>query len=576
VAGAWYDGAVLTRGVLEELQRQLDAPAAAGADAALERGGRRARGAYFTPAPLASLVARAALAARLDVADVAWDADGAPALRVLDPAAGDGRFLAAAADALADRAAARGFGRQDARRAIVARCLVGFERDPKFAALSRARLPGAAIHCCEALLGAPDPGPVDVVVGNPPYQRSIHLARTDPALWRALRGRFAATSHGEWDLYGAFLERALAWTGDRGELGMVVPSRWLTASFAGPLRAALAGAGAVRALVDFGPGQVFAGATTYASLAFLSRVRQKAVTVLRRWDGGWRSGAVDAASLGAEPWRLAVGRPRALLDRLAGAGPTLGQVARIAKGAGTNADRVYVLEPRGDAGSGLVRVWSSALGEEVCVEAALCRPVYRGRDVEPLADAAPPALCLVPYDRDGRLYTPGELAARFPAALDYLETCRPRLDSREHGRFSGETFYRFGRPQNLALLGRQEPRVVVPDVAKSGRAVVDRRGAFVLDTAYVVVPEDGDYSCELLAAVLSSPMVALWLRETGVPLRGGYVRMKTAYLRDMPLPPPGPLAGEIEAVARVGDVAACAELVRRAYDVAAADWQAAA
>ena len=29
-----------------------------------------------------------------------------------------------------------------------------------------------------------------------------------------MRGRYAATSHGEWDLYAAFLEQALAWIGD--------------------------------------------------------------------------------------------------------------------------------------------------------------------------------------------------------------------------------------------------------------------------------------------------------------------------------------------------------------------------
>src|SRR5690606_35782123 len=100
---------------------------------------------------------------------------------------------------------------------------------------------GVAIHCCEALTGAPAAGvAADVVVGNPPYLRSIHLGRADEPLRRALRGRYAATSRGEWDLYAAFLEQALEWTRPGGEVGLVVPSRWLTAAFAARLRDKLA------------------------------------------------------------------------------------------------------------------------------------------------------------------------------------------------------------------------------------------------------------------------------------------------------------------------------------------------
>ena len=46
-----------------------------------------------------------------------------------------------------------------------------------------------------------------------------------------------------------------------------------------------------------------------------------------------------------------------------------------------------------------------------------------------------------------------------------------------------------------------------------------------------------DYTLPLLLAVLNSRIVALWLSETGIPLRGNYMRMKTAYLRSLPLPP---------------------------------------
>jgi len=531
VGAGRYDPAVVPRARLDRLLAALRGGDAQGSDRRRQRGHRRAAGAYFTPPALVELVVEEALAARLDRDPPGWRDDGSPELVVLDPAAGDGRFLAAAADALAARAAGRGFDPAAARAAVVRRCLIGLERDSRFAAEASQRLPGARIVRCEALLEAPAELPAaDLVLGNPPYQRSIHLRGSDPALWRALRGRLAATSYKEWDLYAAFVERALDWAAPGGEVALVTPSRWLTAAFAGRLRQRLAGQAALRQLIDFGAEQIFADATTYAAVVFLSRSRSATVAVSRLAGAGRQTGAVAAPPPGQAPWRLAVGPARAL-DQLA-AVRRLGEVAHIAKGAGSNADPVYVVEPRGG------RWWSAALDREVELEAELVRPCLRGRDVPEPGRPARPVGCLVPYDRGGRLLEPDQLSGRHPRAWDYLVACRDRLEAREHGRFRGDRFYQFGRPQNLAFLGDRAAKLVVPVVARAARAFLDRGGRFVLDTAYALRlrAEVGGCSLELLAELLCSPLATLWLRHAGVPLRGGYLRMKTAYLADLPVP----------------------------------------
>ena len=174
--------------------------------------------------------------------------------------------------------------------------LHGIERDPALAAAARRRVAGAQVHCAEALFDAPALPRADAVVGNPPYVRSIRLRAADPALWARLRGAFAATSFGEWDLYGAFLERSLDWVGPAGQIGLIVPSRWLTARWAGPLRAHLAGRGAVHAVIDLGAEQVFARATTYASIAILAaRPAAAAARTPSRAPGRrWRRGRCGA------------------------------------------------------------------------------------------------------------------------------------------------------------------------------------------------------------------------------------------------------------------------------------------
>jgi hypothetical protein len=556
---------MVTGPMLARLERELaGARAAGGADRGRSRQRRRAQGAFFTPAPLVRFVVERVVAARFRTAPVSWRDDGSPVLGVVDPAAGDGRFLAAALEALVARGADRA--------ATARRCLVGVERDPEFAALARQAVPGAAVHCGEALLDPP--GGVtgaDLIVGNPPYLRSIRFAETDRALWEALRGRYAATSHGEWDLYAAFLEQALEWTGPAGQVGLVVPSRWLTAAFAAGLRAKLAAAGAVSGVVDFGAEQVFADATTYASVAFLSRQPRRRVAVARRGDDGWECGTVEAASLGAAPWRLWVGERRGLLEDLRARGVPLGRVARIAKGTGTNADPVFVLEPAGESGA-VVRCWSRALEREVEIERAALVPCLRGRDVRAWGDAVRPLRCLLPYDPDGTLWSPERLADH-PLAASYLASCRDRLEARERGRFRGDTYYCHGRPQNIPWLLEPVPKVVVPDVARDGRALLDAAGTLVMDSAYAIrLGPDAPYRPSLVLAVMNSPLVRLWLRGSGVPLRGGYVRMKTAYLAGLPLPPPSPAVREVERAAAAAGPAEIDDLVRRAYGVAVADW----
>src|SRR5690606_14014480 len=100
------------------------------------------------------------------------------------------------------------------------------------------------------------------------------------------------------------------------------------------------------------------------------------------------------------------------------AGPPLAEVARVAKGAGTNADPVYVFEER-----------------DPPIEAALLRPCLRGRDVGAYRPARAGVRCLVPYTRAGELIAPELLARRYPRAAAYLDSHRDRLEARERGRF---------------------------------------------------------------------------------------------------------------------------------------------
>jgi hypothetical protein len=514
---------------LEPLCQKLDRDSEIhGLDAQASRAERRARGAFFTPQPLVEFVARWTLQAWISVKGLEWPLGAAPQLRILDPAAGDGRFLQCAAEVLLQHGLREGKVSSanilEARQLIYRDCLIGIEREPRYAEHIRLSLPEIKLFCEEALLSrvVPD-GSVDIVLSNPPYLRSIQLGASDAALRSKLRGA----------------------------------SQW--ARF---LRASLSESGAIHGLVDFGARQLFEGATVYSSLCFASASKSKQVAVARHRSGNWSVGHLENSQLGEGPWNLAVGPGRAFLERVCRQGPTLGSVARIAKGAGTNADSVFVIQNEEEA-------------KQAGLEDEILWPVFRGRDVVSFGKHKEWPKVLVPYDVEGRLFTPERMRELYPNAFDYLLEHRNVLEKRERGRFAGPTFYCFGRPQNLNFHRAKEKKIIIPDVAKEGRAQIDCQGAMVLDSAYAIRLQGEahpDIALEGICAVLNSRIVSIWLGHQGVPLRGGYTRMKTAFLNSLPLPPQGELATLSELVKAGADCRVIDEGVRQAYGARVGEW----
>lgn len=531
-------------------------------DTRLSRGARRAAGAFFTPLPLVKYVVKTSLDALFAGRSVRWNAVGHPEIRVLDPAAGDGRFLVAVVDYLLEKSRQLGLypamARQDQWAAIAGSCLVAIERDLSFANEIADRLgEEAEIHCAEALLSdCVQEGAFDLVIGNPPYMQAKKI---ENPLRTALQGRFAATSTGEWDLYAAFLEQGLGWLAPGGQLGFVLPSRWWSAAWAAPLRKCLSAEKKVWGLVDFGSQQLFTGATVYSSICFASLQCNETILVARRsntQDAHWHRFSLANELLSDAAWPTQMARSASQRWASLAKGQSLGTVVRIAKGAGTSADSVYLVD-----------------SDKVEIETALLRPVLRGKDIRAYERHPNGPKLIVPYTGSGRLIEPSEMQARYPKAFAYLLASREILEAREGGRFKGRAFYAFGRPQNMRFLGDGAPKIVFPDISKEGRAMLDTHGAMVLDSAYTmrVLPK-ADWDLESLCGIMNSRVVSLWLRAVGIPLRGGYIRLKSSYLRDMPLPP----QGEVRAISALVRDSATPETIDRrvqtAYGFSDEEW----
>ncbi|MFO7743688.1 MAG: TaqI-like C-terminal specificity domain-containing protein [Anaerolineae bacterium] len=410
-----------------------------------------------------------------------------------------------------------------------------------------------------------------IVIGNPPYIRSLNLKSADPATWAFYSEAYRAASKGEYDIYLCFVERGYQLLAREGELGYILPNKWFTTRVGARLRELLSDESLLRHIVDFGHFQVFDDVTTYTCLLFLKNVSNEATAVDILIDARhssqplpddgeslWQSGKIHTHALGEEPWSLTVGAVKALLSKL-DALPKLGDIASIFMGTGTRADPIFVLKRRSNG------YYSPHLDRCVELEADLLKPSLTGRDVSRY-HLVRNTLLLFPYRLEGDdcdLIPEAEMKRDYPAAWAYLNVAenREKLEGRSKGKYKDrEDWYCYSYPRNMGLL--HKPKLVVPDVAAYAQAGYDNEGRYIVDTMYGILLKDDDWSPLAATALLNSNVLTFFLNQTGTRLRGGYFRMKTAYLEPFPVP-----AIDFSDPADVAAHDALAELAQRMLDL---------
>jgi SAM-dependent methyltransferase len=172
---------------------------------------RKQRGAWYTPPALIDIVVERVL--------TGYHTPAGRAVRVIDPACGDGRFLIAVAEAL--------------RAAGIEFVLTGCDIDGDTLA-SIPSLPGTLdlIHA-DALTHDWGDSTFDVVIGNPPFLSQMAAGTTRGGSSRHGGGPYA-------DAAAEFLSLAVRLADpDRGRVGLVLPQSILGARDAAPVRASV-------------------------------------------------------------------------------------------------------------------------------------------------------------------------------------------------------------------------------------------------------------------------------------------------------------------------------------------------
>ncbi len=258
---------------------------------------------------------------------------------------------------------------------------------------------------------------------------------------------------------------------------------------------------------------------------------------------------VPYEELAGDEWLLAPGWVRELVARLYAEHPKLGdpEVTRaIMQGLITSADHIYHLTRLAE-GRYVHQPKKPPNGPkpapvEVALEDAIMRPLVSGAEAKRFVDPRTDTWLLFPYavDDDGaRLWTPGEMADRFPLAWTYLRGHEEELRARESGKFDCDEWHQFGRNQNIEKM--DEPKLIVPRIVAALKVALDEPGEIYCDNVDVggVLPTDPDdlpYLAGILAAPVSNELFS-WFSK---PFRGDYLSANKQYIAPLPIPRASP------------------------------------
>jgi len=339
------------------------------------------------PPPLTSLESKGVVYTKRWVVELLLELSGyRPETNLVDakavePAAGNGSFLAPMIERLVDSCQRLGRDLLDCENSLVA-----FELDDRSAARARAAATGILTRCGvsgtvaewlanswvrtgDYLFEATNIE-ADFVIGNPPYVRLEDIPEETAALYR----NAYSTMRGRADLYIAFFEAGLRQLKEGGVCAFICADRWMRNQYGAELRELITSEYSVEIVVEMHDANAFHDEVdAYPSITVIRRQDQRTTLVARAGPEaesiagqtlsatllatarheplaaprGLRTALVDTWFKGSDPWPCHSPEQLTLLRRLEEHFPALESSARVGIGVATGNDAVFITKDAG-------------------------------------------------------------------------------------------------------------------------------------------------------------------------------------------------------------------------------------
>ncbi|HKQ56396.1 MAG TPA: N-6 DNA methylase [Candidatus Eisenbacteria bacterium] len=381
-------------------------------------------------------------------------------------------------------------------------------------------------------------GGFDCVIGNPPYIRIQTLSEVAPEEAEMYKRLYRSAATGNFDIYVAFVEKALSLLVPTGRMGFIVPSKFFTTDYGQALRSLLTSRPLLQEVIDFGHEQIFNNATTYTCLLFAGPTPTDGVDYAK----------VDSISLPLVPppfrripseqmtagsWTFRSDKGQTIAAKLAQhSAPLLALPAEMSRGSSTGDDETFILTRSG-------RELVTRQGKAVQIEADLLRSPISASDFGRYWFRAPEMdVIIFPY-RNARhgfeLIPESDLKRSYPRAYEYLHSRKKQLTARAQY----QEWWAYSAPRNLEV--HERAQMLVPLLADRGLVgeLSGHTGGYCLMASggfsITVDTTRTRLSPRYVLGLLNSSLLFWQLKHISNKFRGGYVTCTKQYVGTLPV-----------------------------------------
>lgn len=484
---------------------------------------RKQTGAFYTPEPLARLLAREILACLPPGTDL-------KTLKILDPAAGEGGILLPFAQELARLRQAQEPHQTQSEilQDIFTRQL--YAADISAAALASLPLPKKHCYCGDSLaekegksvLTHWSPKGFDIILANPPYiGQKGHAEIFDKLRQNTLWQNYVTPKN---DLLYYFFYLALHLLKPGGLGGFITTPYFATAAGGKHLRKTLQAQSSFLRLINFEERSLFPGVSQHTLLSIFSRGQRNSPCQV----GGKNPSSVTQTDLFFGPDCFLQTYPPSpqtgLLQKMSRTPHTLGEITRISNGLMTGCDQAFILT---DAQKNALPLTSK--------EKAKLKPFFKNSDILPYCPNTTPRLWLIDF------FYPNDRSAdmqEYPHLLAHLAQFKEKLLLRKQNnngidkQLSQGKFW-FGSVRRK--MNFEGEKLVLPHRASAVAAAYSNGPWYASSDVYFISNPKPPYTLWAILGLLNSAPYLAWLKTYG-KRKGNLLELYTAPLKQLPIP----------------------------------------
>lgn len=390
-------------------------------------------------------------------------------------------------------------------------------------------------------------GGFDFVIGNPPYVETKHFKASSNRVHTYLRDNYF-TFEGKVDLSVLFIERTMDLLNNKGSLGMIIQRRWFKTKYGESARRFITKGAHLHKLLDIETNSLFRGRTTYVSIIFLTKERNKQVIydivkgdtndVQFYFESIQKTNTIECSYFSNSTWAPESKAIYEIKEKYSNKLGTVGTNSDLSICDGIQAlwKKMYDII-NWQEHNGIV-TGENKFGETISIEKAMVKPVIYNSEFKPLKKMEPNAYRIFPYE--GKDYKTKisieKIKKEYPLAYQYLSKNKKKIMDAVKTN-SGEYWHTYTREHNHDSF--DSAKIIIPMTTKEIYATFENEQGFYMDNSnvwFVNHKDNDEIVMKALTMIFNSNIFSVFAKCGANPASGGYYKFNKQFISPVPLP----------------------------------------